>query len=72
MICFWFILQKFDPKTGQAIARGGFGFGEVADKYLKCDAKHYTCCYQNLCNNHTASFCAKPMHDGHQGPHILL
>ncbi|UJR21676.1 hypothetical protein I4U23_024753 [Adineta vaga] len=51
---------KFDPKTGAAVARGGFGFGESLDKNLKCDAKHYLCCYENLCNNQTAGFCAKP------------
>jgi len=51
---------KFDPKTGVAIARGGFGLGEVVDKNLKCDAKHYLCCYENLCNKQTAGFCAKP------------
>lgn len=51
---------KFDPKTGNAIARGGFGFGEIFDKHLKCDAKHYLCCYENLCNTHTAGYCARP------------
>lgn len=50
---------KFDPKTGVAIARGGFGFGELVDKSLKCDAKHYLCCYDNLCNKQTVGFCAK-------------
>jgi len=48
---------KFDPKTGVAVARGGFGFGELFDKSLKCDAKDYLCCYENLCNNHTVGFC---------------
>jgi hypothetical protein len=55
-----YCFTKFDPKTGHAIARGGFGFGETFDKYLKCDAKHYLCCYENMCNNHTLGFCAKP------------
>jgi len=50
---------KFDPRTGVAVARGGFGFAEVFDKSLKCDAKDYLCCYENLCNNHTVGFCAK-------------
>jgi hypothetical protein len=59
---------KFDPKTGHAVARGGFGFGETFDKYLKCDAKHYLCCYENMCNNHTAGFCGKP----HQQHHNML
>ena len=54
------VVQKFDPKTGVAVARGGFGFGESFDKSLKCDSKHYLCCYENLCNNQTAGFCAKP------------
>ncbi|CAF3591152.1 unnamed protein product [Rotaria sordida] len=51
---------RFDPKTGVAVRRGGFGFGEIFDKRLKCDAKFYLCCYENLCNKHTAGFCAKP------------
>ncbi|CAF4044472.1 unnamed protein product [Rotaria sp. Silwood2] len=51
---------KFDPKTGVAVARGGFGFGEAIDKNLKCDAKHYLCCYDNLCNKQTTGYCAKP------------
>ncbi|CAF3710705.1 unnamed protein product [Rotaria sp. Silwood1] len=51
---------KFDPKTGVAVARGGFGFGEAIDKNLKCDAKHYLCCYENLCNKQTTGYCAKP------------
>ncbi|CAF1284436.1 unnamed protein product [Adineta steineri] len=55
-----YCFTKFDPKTGIAVARGGFGFGESIDKNLKCDAKHYLCCYDNLCNNQTAGFCAKP------------
>ena len=55
-----FRLQKFDPASGAAVARGGFGFGEALDKNLKCDAKHYLCCYENLCNNQTAGFCVKP------------
>jgi len=50
---------KFDQRTGVPVARGGFGFGEIFDKTLKCDAKHYLCCYQNMCNNHTAGFCSK-------------
>ncbi|CAF2647316.1 unnamed protein product [Rotaria sp. Silwood2] len=54
---------KFDPKTGHAIARGGFGFGETFDKSLKCDAKHYLCCYENLCNDHTVGFCAQQQHN---------
>ena len=49
---------KFDPHTGRAISRGGFGFGEAFDKALKCDSKHYLCCYENLCNTHTAGYCA--------------
>jgi hypothetical protein len=59
-ICLFYIYQKFDPKTGAAVARGGFGFGELFDKSLKCDAKHYLCCYENLCNTETAGYCAKP------------
>ncbi|CAF0803100.1 unnamed protein product [Adineta ricciae] len=50
---------KFDPKTGVAIARGGFGFGEAIDKNLKCDSKHYLCCYENMCNTHTTGLCDK-------------
>jgi hypothetical protein len=53
---------QFDPKTGHAIARGGFGFGEVFDKSLKCDAKDYLCCYENLCNTQTVGFCAEQHH----------
>jgi len=60
---------KFDPKTGRAIARGGFGFGEALDKYLKCDAKHYLCCYENMCNNHTVGFCVKPQHHDQHDQH---
>ncbi|CAF1221697.1 unnamed protein product [Rotaria magnacalcarata] len=51
---------RFDPKTGVAIERGGFGLGETIDKSLKCDSKHYLCCYENLCNTQTVGFCAKP------------
>jgi len=50
---------KFDQKTGAVVGRGGFGFGELFDKSLKCDAKHYLCCYQNLCNTHTTGACLK-------------
>lgn len=51
---------KFHPKTGVAIARGAFGFGEFFDKSFKCDAKNYLCCYENLCNKHTVGFCDQP------------
>ncbi|CAF0896508.1 unnamed protein product [Adineta steineri] len=54
-----YCFTKFDPKTGHAIARGGFGFGEIFDKSLKCDSKDYLCCYQDLCNTQTAGSCAK-------------
>ncbi|CAF1329825.1 unnamed protein product [Didymodactylos carnosus] len=50
--------SKFDPKTGKVVARGGFGFGEILDKNLKCDSKFYLCCYENLCNTQTAGYCA--------------
>jgi len=63
---------KFDPKTGRAIARGGFGFGEILDKYLKCDAKHYICCYQNLCNTDTVGFCAAKPHQHEQHHQEML
>jgi hypothetical protein len=68
-ICLFYIWQKFDPKTGTAIARGAFGFGEAIDKNLKCDAKHYLCCYENMCNNQSAGYCAKPQYQPPQPQH---
>ncbi|CAF0871854.1 unnamed protein product [Adineta steineri] len=53
----------FDPKTGVAIERGAFGFGEAFDKSVKCDAKHYICCYDNMCNTHTAGLCPRKYND---------
>jgi len=54
-----YCFTEFDPKTGHAVRRGGFGFGEIFDKTLKCDSKHYLCCYENLCNTQTSGSCVR-------------
>ncbi|CAF0856578.1 unnamed protein product, partial [Didymodactylos carnosus] len=52
--------SRFGGKVGhgRVVERGAFGFGETFDKNVKCNLKHFRCCFQNLCNNHTTGSCA--------------